>query len=125
MLWRVPTTQVHEREADTEPRRASALWERTALVLGSVGVVVALWFTIGPWSVTVGGMSYGCGSPFMGRYRSVADPAATASAACHLQADGRLHIAVAAWISGLVLVTVGVALSTRRRRRRDTSLRLA
>lgn len=94
------------------------------MVAGSVSVLVALWFTIGPWSVTVGGASYGCGSPFMGRYRSVADPAATASAACHLQADGRLHIAVAAWIAGLALIAIGVALSFRRRRR-EMSPRLA
>ena len=125
MLWRVLMTQINEHGTHMGPHRASARWERAVLVAGSVGVVVALWFTIGPWSVTVDGTSYGCGSPFMGRYRSVADPAATASAACHLQADGRLHVAMAAWIAGLVLVSIGVGLSVRRRRLGQTPVHLA
>jgi hypothetical protein len=84
----------------------------TAAFLG-----VALWYTAGPWSVQVDGSSYGCGSPLMGRYRSIGDPAASASWACHLQAANRLHIAAAAWAIVLIFASWSLVLGLRRLRR--------
>lgn len=112
----MPAALVQEHGPGEGSHRGSHRWARTAWVFSGICVLVALWFTIGPWSVTIGGGSYSCGSPFMGRYRSVADPAATASAACHLQADGRLHIAMAAWITGLVLLAIALVLSANSKR---------
>jgi hypothetical protein len=108
-------------EVGLAPQRASTVLAWCVLVLGGVSAVVAFWFTVGPWTVSSGGQSYGCGSPFMGRYRSVPDPAATAAEACHLQAANRMHIAEVAWLVGLVLVVLGIVLLLRARRRSEGS----
>ena len=95
-------------------------WERVVLwVIGALSIAVALWFTIGPWTVSTVGGTISCGgSPFMGRFRSaVVDPVDPAALACHLQAPNRMHIAEAAWVVGIVLVLLGIALRLRARRR--------
>ena len=101
--------------------RTSMVWSWIAWVLGGLSLVAALWFTIGPWTVSIRGESYGCGSPFMGRYRSVPDPAATEAVACHLQAASRLHIAEAMWVVGIVFVLLGIVLLLRARRNSEGS----
>jgi hypothetical protein len=117
----VPPVQLDKDEAGLAPQRRSTFTARRALVLGAIGVAFALWFTVGPWTVSVGGQSYGCGSAFMGRYRSVSDPAASAAAACHLQAANRMHIGEVAWIIGLMSIVVGIVLLMRERRRSEGS----
>jgi hypothetical protein len=67
-----------------------------------------------------GRCAYQLRPPFMGRYRSVADPAATEAVACHLQAPNRLHVAEAAWIASITLVRLGTALRLRARRHKET-----
>jgi hypothetical protein len=90
-------------------------WEWILWVTGGLSIAVALWFTVGPWTVHLGGETINCGSPFMGRYRSPADPAASNAMVCHLQAANRLHIAEVAWIVGIGLVLLGLALWIRGR----------
>ena len=72
-------------------------------------IAAAIWFSVGPWSVSAPGGSLGCGSPFMGRYRATGDAAAP-DWPCHLQAPLRLHLAVAFWAAAFVLLAVGVIL---------------
>lgn len=78
--------------------------------VGAIGVVlvgVALWMAVGPWSVHVYGQSYGCGSPFMGRYiGSHGDPGAQASFACLQQAANRRTLALIAGGVGVVVLVV-------------------
>ena len=72
---------------------------------------------IGPWTVHVFGQSYGCGSPFMGRYSSLGDPMATASFACHLQAPNRRTVALVSGGVGallLLIVVLGVRIGNKR-----------
>lgn len=117
----MPTLNFGDNQVIAARHRMSTAWAWICLVVGVVNVGVAVWFTVGPWTVSVGGVSYGCGSPFMGRYRSVSDPAATSAAACHLQAANRMHIAEVAWLIGLVLVVLGIVLLSRARRRSENS----
>ena len=43
-------------------------WERVLWVIGGLGIAVALWFTVGPWTLSTAGGTASCdGSPFMGR----------------------------------------------------------
>ena len=119
-LLPVPPMNLDEEEVGLAvPRSRVPGW--SVLVLGGVSVVVALWFTVGPWTVSTGGQSYGCGSPFMGRYRAVPDPAATAAVACHLQAAARMRTADVAWLIGLALLVLGTVLLRRAGRRADDS----
>jgi hypothetical protein len=111
----VRAAQIGENEVGLAPHRTSMVWAWIVWVLGGISLAVALWLTVGPWAVIVRGESYGCGSPFMGRYRSVPDPVATAAVACHLQAANRLHIAEAEWIVGIAFVLIGIVLLLRRR----------
>ena len=94
-------------------------WARVLCVIGGLSIAVALWFTVGPWNVSTAGGTISCGgSPFMGRFRpAVADLADPAAVACHLQAPNRMHIAEAAWVVGIVLVSLGIALRLRAKRR--------
>lgn len=120
--FRVAPVELERDEVGLAQQRRSTCRASFALVLlGATAVVVAVWFTVGPWTVSIGGQSYGCGSAFMGRYRSVSDPAASAAAACHLQAANRMHIAEVAWIIGVVLVVLGIVLLMRGRRRSEGS----
>jgi hypothetical protein len=118
----VPKLNLGENQVRAAQHQMSAAWAWIALVIGGVSVAVALWFTIGPWSVSVGGVSQPCiGSPFMGRYRSVSDPFATTAVACQLQAANRMHTAEVAWLIGLVFVPLGIVLLRRARRRSEGS----
>jgi hypothetical protein len=119
----VPSVEFDKDEVGVAPQRTSTVPAWCVLVLGGVSVVSALWFTVGPWTVSIGGRSYGCGSAFMGRYRSAPDPAATTAVACHLQAANRMHVAEIAWLIGLVLVVLGVVLLLRARRRSEGPVR--
>ena len=111
--------QLDGEETGLAPHSASRAPAWLVGAFGGASILVALWFTVGPWNVSVGGRSYSCGSPFMGRYRSVPDPAATASVTCHLQAASRMHIAEVAWLLGLVLVVLGTVLMRQARRRSE------
>lgn len=110
----MPSVLLDENQAGLAPHRASMVWVWVVMIVGSVAVAIALWFTVGPWSVTDSvGHTLNCGSPFMGRYRvgvGQVDPAATGAVACHLQAANRLHIAEVTWIAGFVFVLLGIAL---------------
>ena len=42
-------------------------WERVLWVIGGLSIAVALWFTVGPWTVSTGDGTTSCGgSPFWG-----------------------------------------------------------
>ena len=96
-------------------------------VVGAVGIILlglAVWMAVGPWTVHLYGQSYGCGSPFMGRYSHPADPMATASVACHLQASNRRTVALASGGVGVVVFVAG-ALGLLRSRHRRSDLTMA
>jgi len=113
----MPLADLNDHVPGAATDRASMSWERVLWVIGGLSIAVALWFTVGPWTVSTGDGTTSCGgSPFMGRYRSDADPAATAAVACHLQAPNRMHIAEVAWVVGIVLVLLGIALRLRAKR---------
>ena len=82
------------------------------LVVGAIGIVlvgIGVWMAVGPWTVHVYGQSYGCGSPFMGRYTgSHGDPGAQASFACLQQAANRRTVALVSGGVGVVLLVVVV-----------------
>ena len=108
---------LHDRVPSAATKRASMAWERVLWVIGGLSIAVALWFTVGPWTVSTGGGTTSCGgSPFMGRYQSAADPFDKVAVACHLQAPNRMHIAEVAWVVGIVLVLLGIALRLRAQR---------
>lgn len=68
----------------------------------------AVWFSVGPWSISDSGESYGCGSPLMGRYVAGNADAAAPNYPCYFQAPLRLHLALAFWAAGFVLLAMGV-----------------
>jgi hypothetical protein len=120
----MPLADLNEHVPGATSNRASIGWERVVLwVIGGLSIGVALWFTLGPWTVTTAGGTTSCGgSPFMGRFRSaVYDPVDPAAMACHLQAANRMHIAEVAWVVGLVFVVLGIVLLRRARRRSEGS----
>lgn len=85
---------------------------RLRWIVGAIGLVlvgVALWMAVGPWTVHVYGQSYGCGSPFMGRYLgSHGDPGARAAYACLEQAANRRTLALGSGGLGAVLLVVAM-----------------
>lgn len=68
-------------------------------------MVVGFWFAFGPWSVDVHGTSFGCSSPFAGRYLGGSqDAMAVGSYTCNGQASGRRLMAIAFGGCGLILL---------------------
>ena len=64
------------------------LWITTAI--GLLATVGAYWEALGRFSVTTDGQSYGCGSPFLGRwFQSDYDPMATLAVMCGSAAPER------------------------------------
>jgi hypothetical protein len=112
------TGEVSEERVAPHPISA---WEWAARGLSATFILIAVWYTIGPWSVNEGGTSFGCGSPFMGRYRSAGDPMAGGSWACHLQTHNRMVIALIAWCAGVLLAVVSIFLGMRTYRRAVTA----
>jgi hypothetical protein len=99
-------------EAIAPPRSSGrsawyAAWTVTLLGLGSV--VAAFWEAVGPFSVSSNGQSFGCGSPFLGRYiASGGDPGAMLPYMCIQDAPGRRFLAFLLSGVGLV-VLLGIA----------------
>jgi hypothetical protein len=84
-----------------------AAWTVTVLGVGSV--VAAFWEAVGPFSVGSNGQSFGCGSPFLGRYiASGGDPGAMLPYMCLQDAPGRRFLAFLLSSVGLVLL-LGIA----------------
>jgi len=109
----VPSLLVDENQAGEAPHRVPAVWTWVVLIVGGLSIAVALWFTVGPRTVSTPGGITDCISPFMGRYRSAPDPFDKVAVACHLQAPHRMHVAEVAWAIGIVLVLLGIALRLR------------
>ena len=97
------TASVTDDGSELRPAPQGSRWFRRLAFLSAACLLVALWFSVGPWTVRVDGSSFGCGSPLMGRYRSVGDPMANASWACHLQAPHRLAASVAFFGAAVIL----------------------
>ena len=87
-------------------------------MVGVVLVGLAVWMAVGPWTVHFYGQTYGCGSPFMGRYTgSHGDPGAQASFAWLQQAANRRTVAlVSGSTGGILIVRLVFAFGSRSRR---------
>ena len=105
-------------EEAAQDRRSRRWLQPGAWVVGLGSLGLAIWFAVGPWTVTDGGKVVGCGSPFMGRYR-VGNPDIAASAffSCWQQAGFRLFLSCALFVVGIVLVIVAILELSRPARR--------
>jgi len=75
------------------------------LLIAAGCMIVGLWMAFGPWSVDIHGTSFGCSSPFAGRYLGGSqDAMAVGAYTCNGHAGGRRLMAILFGGGGLIIL---------------------
>ena len=111
------------RASKSRSTRAVSVALGLATATGFAWILAGLWEAIGPFSVTIEGQSYGCGSPLLGRWFATGyDPAAVSASMCGAGAPERRLLTFLFAGIGVALLAVGVASAAIHDRRRRIPL---